>query len=203
MGLMQGNVTLRRFLAQGPEPDEEKLGAGLEQHRFRPFEDGEEEERFGWVDWRNPLISPADPNWTSQGRFSVFALRIDSRKVPPMLLKAHTDLRLQKLMKEKDLAFVGREARISIQDEVKAELLRKVLPTPKIADVAWDIKGGLLWTTASNSKALGHLTSLMIKSFGIELLPLAPLMMASGLAPGIPVGDIAALDPYGLGGEGA
>jgi DNA recombination-dependent growth factor C len=198
MGLLQGAVSLRRFLAQGPVPDAKVLGNGLGKYGFRPFEDDMEEERIGWVDWRNPLIVPPDPNWVSQGRFAVFAMRIDTRKVPPMLLKAHTELRIQSLMKEKDLAFVGKEARISLQEEVRAELLRRVLPAPRIVEIAWDLKGGMLWTTASNSKAQSHLAGLFDKSFGIKLQPLAPLLLADRLAPNIPIGDLTALEPFDL-----
>ena len=203
MGLLQGSVSLRRFIAMGSVPDEKRMCDGLEQGRYRPFGDNDEEERVGWVDWRNPLISPADPNWLSQGRFAVFALRIDTRKVPAVLLRAHTDLRIQNLMKEKDLAFVGKEARLSIQDEVKAELMRKVLPTLRVFEIAWDAKGGMLWTTASNSRAQSHLTNMMKKSFDVELHPLAPLALAGNLAPDIPIGDLTALEPFDLSGEGA
>ena len=196
MGFLQGAVSLRRFLALGPVPGEEDLSNGLAQDRFRPFQDGTEEERFGWVDWRNPLLSPADPGWVFQERFALFALRIDSRKVPPMLLKAHTELRIQNLMKEKDLAFVGREARISLQDEVRAELIQKVLPTPRLVEVAWDVKGGLLWTTACNSKAQGHLMGLCIKSFGVELQPLVPLLQAERLMPDTRVEALVSLEPF-------
>jgi DNA recombination-dependent growth factor C len=203
MGLLQGAVSLRRFLALGPVPDKEELCKGLAKDRFRPFEGGSEEERLGWVDWRNPLIVPADSNWVFQDRYAVFALRIDTRKVPPMLLKAHTDLRLQNLMKAKDLAFVGKEARISLQDEVHDELLRKVLPTPRIVEVAWDLKKGLLWTTASNSKAQSHLISLCMKSFGIELQPLSPLTLAGHLATDVPVEALVSLEPFDLSAEGA
>jgi DNA recombination-dependent growth factor C len=198
MSLLQGTLSLRRFLVLGPVPAEGELLEGLQQDRFRPFEDGLEEERVGWCDWRNPLITPPDEHWISQERFAIFALRLDSRRVPATLLKAHVDLRLQTLMKEKDLAFVGKEARISLQDEVKVELLKKVLPTPKMVEVAWDLKGGLLWTTASSSKTQGALTGLFMKSFGCELQPLAPLLLAGRLAPHLPVEALMALDPLDL-----
>ncbi len=162
MSMLQGTVSLKRFLVLGPVPDGKDLQAGLEQDQFRPFQDGLEEERVGWCDWRNPLITPPDPNWVSQERFAVFALRIDTRRVPNTLLKAHVDLRAQQLLQEKDLAFLGKEARISLQDEIKVELLKKVLPVPKVVEVAWDLKGGLLWTTASSAKAQGALASLFM-----------------------------------------
>ncbi len=198
MSLLQGTLSLRRFLVLGPIPDEKELLDGLEQDHFRPFEDGTEEERTGWCDWRNPLIAPPEKDWVSQERFAIFGLRLDTRWVPATLLKAHVDLRLQKLMKEKDLAFIGKEARISLQDEIKVELLKKVLPTPKVVEVAWDLKGGVLWTTASSSKTQGALTGLFMKSFGCELQPLAPLLLAGRLAPHLPVEALMALDPLDL-----
>ena len=198
MSMLQGTVSLKRFLVLGPVPDEAELQAGLEQDQFRPFQDGSEEERLGWCDWRNPLITPPDPDWVSQDRFAVFGLRMDTRRVPPTLLKAHVDLRLQSLQKEKDLAFIGKEARISLQDELKVELLRKVLPTPRIIEVAWDLKGGILWTTASSSKAQGALAGIFIKSFGCEIHPLAPLVLSGRLCPDLSVEALMALDPLDL-----
>ena len=198
MSILQGTVSLKHFLVMGPVPDAKDLQAGLEQDQFRPFQDGLEEERIGWCDWRNPLITPPDEDWVGQERFAVFALRIDTRRVPSTLLKAHVDLRLQSLQKEKDLAFVGKEARISLADEIKVELLRKVLPTPKVVEVAWDLKGGLLWTTASSGKAQGALTSLFIKSFGCEVHPLAPLVLSGRLCPDLSVEALMALDPLDL-----
>jgi DNA recombination-dependent growth factor C len=198
MSLLQGSLSLRRFLVLGPVPGEQDLIEGLRQDHFRPFEDGLEEERLGWCDWRNPLVCPPDENWVVQERFAIFGLRIDTRRVPPSLLKAHVDLRTQQLMKEKDLAFVGKEARISLQDEIKVELLRKVLPTPKVVEVAWDLKGGVLWTTASSTKTQGALVGLFMKSFGCELQPLAPLLLAGRLVPNIPVESLMALDPLNL-----
>jgi DNA recombination-dependent growth factor C len=198
MSLLQGTLSLRRFLVLGPVPAEDDLLEGLKQDHFRPFADGMEEERSGWCDWRNPLITPPEETWVSQERFAIFGLRMDTRRVPATLLRAHVDLRLQKLMKEKDLAFIGKEARISLQDEVKVELLKKVLPTPRVVEVAWDLKGGVLWTTASSSKTQSALTGLFMKSFGCELQPLAPLLLAGRLMPRLAVEALMALDPLDL-----
>jgi DNA recombination-dependent growth factor C len=198
MSLLQGTLSLRRFLVLGPIPTEEDLLAGLRQDAFRPFEDGSEEERLGWCDWRNLLITPPEGEWVVQERFAIFGLRVDTRKVPGALLKAMVELRLQNLQKEKDLAFVGKEARISLQDEVKAELLMKVLPTPRTAEVAWDLKGGMLWTTASSNAMQSALTGLFLKSFGCELQPLAPLLLAGRLLPHVSVEALVGLEPYDL-----
>lgn len=198
MSLLQGGLSLRRFMALGPVPEEMELIEALEANAFRPFQDGSEEERIGWVDWRNPLISPPDRDWLMQDRFALFALRIDTRRVPPILLKAHLELRLAALVKEKDLAFVGKEARISLQDDVKSELLRKVLPTPRVVEVAWDMKAGVLWTTAASGKAQTALLQLFHKSFGIEVQPMNPLVLAGRLCPEIGPEALLALSPMNL-----
>jgi len=198
MSILQGTVSLKRFLVLGPVPDEKDLQAGLEQDQFRPFQDGLEEERMGWCDWRNPLITPPDENWVSQERFAVFGLRIDTRRVPPALLKAHVDLRLQSLQKEKDLAFIGKEARISLTDEVKVELLKKEQPRPKVFDVIWNLKKGQVITNATSGKGQSALISLFIKSFGVELQPESILVAGARIVPLIHSESLLALDPFDL-----
>jgi DNA recombination-dependent growth factor C len=195
MSLLQGTLSLRRFLVLGPVPSEEALQQGLNQDMFRPFQDGSEDVRMGWCDWRNLLVTPPDPDWVSLERFAIFSLRTDTRRVPTQLLKAHVELRLQQIQKEKDLAFIGKEARTSLMDEVKAELLAKVLPTPSLAEVAWDLKAGILWTTAASSKTQSTLTTLFMKSFGCELQPLAPLILAGRLLPNLSTEALMQLDP--------
>lgn len=198
MSLLQGTLSTARHLALGPVPDFSDLMAGLVQDQYRPFQDGLEEERLGWCDWRNLLLTPPDRDWVEQDRFYVFSLRIDSRRVPPALLNSHVDMRLKALQKEKDLAFIGKEARISLMDEVKVELLRKVTPTPKAYEVIWDHAAGQVWTTATSNKAQGALVSLFIKSFGVELHALGPLSLAGVLAPEISTEGLMELDPLEL-----
>lgn len=201
MSLLAGSLTAARFLVLGPVPSELAMGLHLNADRFRPFEDGLEEERSGWCDWRNPLLTPPDPDWMIQDRFALFSLRVDTRRVPATILKAHVELRAQRIIEEKDLKGLGREARLSIQDEVKAELLPKVTPSTKVYEVAWDLKGGPIWTTAASAKASGALLGLFMKTFGCELQPMAPLVLAARVAPHVPTDALLALDPLDLEGE--
>lgn len=198
MSLLEGSVSVRRFLVLGPCPTEEFLADGLAAERFHPFESGLEEERAGWVDWRNPLIIPSDPNYVMTERYALFTLRIDTRKIAPAIFRAHVDLKVRQLMQEKDLTFIGKDARISLQDEVKAELLPKEQPKPRLAECAWDLKGGVLQTTATSSKAQSVLVGLFMKSFGCELQPMAPLLLGGKVAPVIPTESLLALDPLNL-----
>ena len=196
MSLLRGNISLRRFLVVGPVPTVENLLDGLRRNAFRPFEDGLEEERTGWCDWRNLLITPPDENWLSQDRFVVFSLRIDTRKVPGALLRAHVDLRIEKSEKSKESAFLAKKKyNTSIRNEVNSELLLEVLPTPKISELVWDTKGGILLTTVSSNGAQSALTSLFIKSFGCKLQPVTPLVLAERLLPNLSIEQLMLLNP--------
>ena len=59
MSILQGTVSLKRFLVLGPVPDEKDLQSGLEQDQFRPFQDGLEEERMGWCRRHRPGPAPS------------------------------------------------------------------------------------------------------------------------------------------------
>ncbi len=198
MGLLRGSMSVQRFTALGPSPSEADLNKGLEENRYRPFEDGTEEERFGFCDWRNLLVVPPDPLYVMQDRYAAFGLRIDTRKIPAAKLKAHVQLRLDNLMKEKDLAFIGKEARISFEDEVKVEMLRKEQPNPKVFDVLWNLKTGVVISNAASSKVQGVLAQLFVKSWGIELQPESLLVTASRVVTQVPVEGLLALEPFNL-----
>ena len=197
MSLLKGSLSFKRFLAMGPVPDEDHLLEVFYKERFRPFEDGTEEERSGFCDWRNPLLAP-DPNHCSIGKWTVVGVRVDSRKVPSKVIKAHVDLKVQSLMKERDLAFVGKEAIRSLEDEVRSELIRKQTPTMKMIEIAWERKTGVILASASTSSAQGILGGLLTKHFGLEMKPLLPLYLAAMVAPEVHTNALMGLEPVRL-----
>ena len=148
---------------------------------------------WGWVDWKNPL-NPVDPATLAEGGVATFGLRIDKRKVPAVILKAHVDQRIRALMAAKDLAFIGKEARISIQDEVLAELLPKVMPSTRVVICQWNSKEGLFHADGRSDALVAQ----VMKTFGVELAPLGPLLLAGRVAPALHTEELMALDPLDL-----
>lgn len=196
MSLIQGSIALKQFLVLGPIPTHEELLEGLRASEFRdPAEP--KEEVFGFCSHENLLDPPQEDDLFYENSI-VLGLRIDTRKVPPALLKSHVAKRLKALMKEKDLAFVSKEARISLEDEVKGQLLPKQSPVSKVVEVAWEQKQGLLRVTSSSTKVQTILTEIFVKAFGCELQPLAPLLLAGRVVPALPVEGLLALDPFDL-----
>ena len=183
MGIAKGTISITRFQVLGLVPKGEEVVTDLQKKPFHPFHDGVEEERRGVCDALNHLKgSPKDEAPTLMDGKVLFGLRIDTRKVPASELSAHLDLRLETLMKEKDLAFIGKEARTSLRDEVKAELLGKVRPTTKVTEALWNLRGGSLLIAGGN-KPVTMARALMTDMFGAETRALTPVNLASMLLP--------------------
>jgi DNA recombination-dependent growth factor C len=193
-------MALKQFLVLGPVPEESELLASFNTFRFQEPAEAREEV-FGFCGHENLLDPPQEDNLFYEGNV-VVGLRIDTRKVPPNLLKSHVAKRLKALTKEKDLAFVSKEARISLEDEVKKELLPKQSPVSKVVELAWQTKQGILRVTSSSTKVQSLLAGIFMKAYGCELQPLVPLLLAGRVAPALSVEGLMALDPYDLTTEG-
>lgn len=199
MSIKRGTITAIRHLAMGQVPNDDDLMTGLAENRFTTFQDGSEEERCGFCDWTSIQVIPAERKNTLIGDgYAVFGLRIDRRKVPPELLRSEVDMRIKTLCSEKDLAFISKDTRISIEDEVKAEFLKKVLPTPKLVEVVWHLKSGMVWFLGASPKLNGTLSGLFAKAWGIELKAMGVADWAWKVAPTIPTQTLLALDPMSV-----
>jgi len=197
MSLLNGSMSVRRLLALGPVPTEAKIQEEIETHQFRHMQDGSDRERAGFSDWRNPLIVPLDPNWMSASGYILLGLRTDTRKVPASSLRYHLNLKVAALKKEKDLAFIGKEALQLLKDEIEADLLKKVTPTTRLDEIAWDRKKGVIYTTAG-AKQIGVISAYFAKAFGLDLKPFEPMLLASKTQT---PESLEALEPLNLGWE--
>lgn len=183
MSLLKGTLNVFRFLALGPWPGAEEAHRKLSADTFRPF-DGEsaEVERMGWTDWRCPLWAP-DLDWLDADGHATFGLRVDKRRVPGAILQAHVESRVQALMAEKSTGFVGKDQRISIADEVEAELLKQVLPSMKVTTCMWSYKQGILLADSAPE----GLVSQLVQTFGLEARLMSGLEAAALAAPAVPI----------------
>lgn len=186
MGILSGSASVRQYYVLGPRPAESELDQQLREHRFRPFEGGLDEERSGFRNWRNPILEDpeAGVNLLGDG-WAMLAVLIETRKVPGKLLKAHVAKRIKTLMKEGGAAFISKEQRAQIKEEIKAELLPKAPPTQKVVEVAWNMKKGVLFAGAPGTKGETALRVLMMRGFNCEIQQTLPLHRAAqaGIAP--------------------
>jgi len=180
MGILSGSASVRQYYVLGPRPTESELDEKLNEHRFRPFEGGQDEERSGFRNWRNPILEEpeAGVNLLGDG-WVMLAILIETRKVPGKLLKAHVAKRIKTLMTEGGAAFVGKEQRALIKEEVKAELLPKMPPTQKVVEAAWNLRKGVLFAGSPGAKGESALRALLLRGFNCEIQQTLPLHRAA------------------------
>jgi len=183
MSIAKGSVSLTRLQILGPVPTAAQVIEALRQEPCRPFEDGSDEERFGICDFRNYLKgSPKEEDsYTFMDGKVHFGVQQNTRKVPASELEAILEFKLESLAKEQDLAFVGKEMRISLKDEIKADLLKKQRTVSKVTQAIWNLKEGLLLVAGGGKKPLGLVMDILHKRFGAEARSLDPVNLASQL----------------------
>lgn len=196
MGLHKGAVSPKLFSVLGPVPSEEKLDEMLFQFRFRPFEDGTEEERSGFRSWRNPLLDEPEAHFNILDGKALLTILIETRKVPGKVLNAHVQKRVSTVIAEKNLAFLGKNARKSIKEEVKTMLLAKAQPCQKVVEVAWDLHRGMIVAGSPGKNGESLLRVLLRRAFGVELQPVLPVHLAAGSGISIDVSNV--VEPISL-----
>ena len=183
MGIMGNSHSFSCFWAsppdglQGMELEEWVLGA-LNRHRFSTKVQGLSR-RSGWVSLYEPFTGDFDAQGVSLGEFMVFAMRIDERKVPPSLVKQHLAMEEQRYMEEKGVKRVPRAVRKKLREQVEFRLLEKAFPVPSIFDVAWDIKGHVVYLFSCAQKVIGEFQALFKATFESMPVPIVPYTLAS------------------------
>lgn len=197
MGLFtKGTATVRRAFAMGPVPERERVQEGLTKDRFRPFGDGSDEKTFGWAHWGN-IEKPADLDTSEVEDCYLFAMRVDTRRVPGSLLKLRLNDAIEKA------GFMDKKAKADLKAEIKAELLQEIVPTPKSVEVAWDFKHGVVYTSATSKSDWSDLAELFSKTWNIDLMPMAPLGLSGHLVKPVLHSQLKELEPIDFSEEGS
>ena len=96
MGLLGASCGFTRFKITENVPNElwEQIPSKLKQFAFRDIDEIPEERAWGWVAFEDML----DVEWRSappdKGAYLAFAFRLDTRRIPPAVLKDRKSTRL-------------------------------------------------------------------------------------------------------------
>ena len=91
MGILSASCSFTRFKITEPVPKElwMEIPAKLRQFAFQDIDDIAEERGWGWTSFEDML----DMQWRSappeKGAYLAFALRLDTRRIPPAVLKKY------------------------------------------------------------------------------------------------------------------
>ncbi len=181
--------SLRRFRVVGslPSPLGPDFAERLHARRFRPL--GPNEERtHGWVTADNLLMTRFDADTLLHGDMVAFALRIDQRRVPPRLLKAHLDLELGARAKARGDANkpgrISREERRALRTEIAARLLAETPANVQAHGLLLDTRRGVLYVQSLSRKTLELAQLLFGDTFEVSLEALTPWRRAQEIVAG-------------------
>jgi hypothetical protein len=182
MGALQGNVTVRRYLARGDKPkDNGRMLKGVRAHVLVPIDPKSDVDKVaGWA----ALADPTDLELTADkvffGPTVGLAVRVDSLVPPAAVVKRLAAEKIRQSGRRPSKA-----ERRAVQGEVKRSLRSRYLPTLRAIDLIWqtDTNQVYVWSHAKHVNEIA--IDLFYKSFGMELVPHGPGLVAGRLPSGI------------------
>lgn len=153
----------------------------LRQYAFIDIDDIAEERAFGWTSFDDML----DTEWRQappeKGDFLTFSLRLDTRRIPPAVLRKHVRLALrdeEERIKALGKKFIGRERKKEIQEQVKLRLMGRFLPIPAEFQVVWNMRTGRVYFASTQTKMIEMFLDLFTRTFELRLEQLLPYSLA-------------------------
>ncbi len=186
MPILSASLGITRYRVVGDIPDSlwreapERLKGG--DVVFRDIDASVEERSFGWCNLDNML----DLDWADsppeKGHYLCFSLRLDTRRIPPAVFKKHCLIALTQELaqaKAEGKAFISKDRRREIKDQVMLRLRARSLPIPAVFDVVWNTQSGRVLLLTTNSKVKAMFEEHFEKTFGLELEALTPFALAA------------------------
>ena len=185
MGFLSGSVALTRFRLVEPAPAElwPQVASKLKQYAFQDIDDVPAERAWGWVNFDDLLDNRWEESPPEKGEYLCFSLRLDTRRIPPAVLKKHYLLALREEKKKQDDAsrFISRERRKELREIVKQRLLQKCLPIPAEFNVVWNTASGTVYFASTQEKMIHLFSEYFSLTFDLDLETLTPFTLADWL----------------------
>lgn len=188
MGLLKGRASITRYKVSGEPPAGfwDFIDRRVKANVFKSIEDNTEEISVGWCAINDFLDTEFAFMAYALEPYVLLGLRVDQRKVPAALLKKYHRLEMDKALSfmEEHGRKLGRVRREELRDKARLGLLARIPPETKLYEVIWDTARDELWLGASSRKVLDLFEEHFVQSFGLELTPRLPFLVARDLLAG-------------------
>jgi recombination associated protein RdgC len=181
MGLLSTSMAIVRYHVDGNlrEPVLETVTEGLRRYTIGEIDESTPERGVGWTSFAEPFAPPTfEGSSFVVGPYFVFALRVDTKTIPPKLIKKHCALETARYMEKTGVRSLTREERRQIRGQVENVLTLRMPATPSVYDVVWQLEGRRVWFFSTSRLANEVLESLFRQSFRLDLIRLFPFTMA-------------------------
>ena len=200
MGLLDASCSFTRFRIADTVPRElwMEIPAKLKQFAFQDIDEIAEERAWGWVSFEDMLDSEWGSAPPDKGAYLAFALRLDTRRIPPAVLKKHLAIALreeEKRIHELGKKFIARDRKKELQEQVKLRLMSRFLPIPAVFDVGWATDSNTVYLASTQSKLIELFMNHFTLTFDLHLEPLTPYALAASMLDEANIARLDTLEP--------
>ena len=194
MSFLKSSTSFTRFRIKDPVPATlwGEVVERLQKNAITDIDELPEERSVGWVAFENMLDTTFSEAPVEKGVYLAFSLRMDTRRVPPAVIKKYLAIALQKeeaANREMGKKFVSRERKKELKEQVILRLRMRFLPIPAEFQVIWNTATGIVFFASTQSKMVETFQERFSRTFELDLEPLTPYELAASR-----LGDTAALD---------
>ena len=194
MSFMKSACSFTRLRISEPVPPAlwSNICDKLKQYAFREIDDISEERSWGWVNFDDMLDSAWQESPPEKGSYIAFSLRLDTRRVPPAVLRKHVALALKEEAgknSEQGKKFIARERKKEIREQVALRLMKRCLPIPAECNVIWNTGTNMVYVASTREKLLELFQTHFTLTFDLHLEQLTPYGLAERI-----FGETAKLD---------
>jgi len=183
LGLLAASGGFTRYRIVGEVKDQilREAPDRLKKFAFVDIDNTADERSFGWAAFEDYL----DTEWRAappeKGHYLAFALRLDTRRVSPAVLKKHMRLAIddeKEKMKDTGKAFLSKDRKKEIAERVKLSLMARALPIPAVFEIVWNTLDHVIWLCTTNGKMQQLFEDLFTMTFELHLEPQTPAYLA-------------------------
>lgn len=184
MSFLKASTSFTRFRITEAVPQQlwSEITDRLKQYAFRDIDDTADERSLGWTSFEDML----DTGWREappqKGSYIVFSLRLDTRRVPPAVLKKHTAVALkaeEARNREQGRKYISRERKKELREQVELRLRSRFLPIPAEFNVVWNTRDNIIFLASVQPKMIEAFQEHFSKTFNLDLDQLTPYGLAA------------------------
>ena len=162
----------------------ESLPEELRQFAFIDIDDTADERSFGWTNFDDMLDTKWQVSPPEKADYIAFSLRLETRRIPPAVLRKHTQLAIREELariQNQGKKFIARERKKELAEQVKLRLFGRFLPIPAEFQVIWNTSSGHIYLASTQKKIIELFLDLFTRSFDIRLEQMLPYPLALSL----------------------
>ena len=182
MGAFSGPITASAYRVQGTPSDWDHVFEEMTRSRFRDLRPGAEKDRaIGWVLSDDPFSTDFSRATLFRGEILALTLRMDILSLPAGQLKLHVEKAVAERLVKEGRDRLNRKEQEELADEVRFDLLNRMVPTIKLAELVWATDTNRAWFFSRAAAMVQPFEELFTETFGVRLVPDTPYTTAAAV----------------------